>query len=108
RGGRPGDERHAQADDGAHLLRMQYGEIPYEARPPVVTDEDRRVLAVGVEQAAEVAREGDDVIGLHLRRCRASSEPAQVRREHAEARSGQRSYLVPPRESELWKAVAQD
>ena len=104
---RPLRVRHAHADDGAHPLGVQPGEIPHDQGAPVVADEDGVVVAGGVEQPEQVAGEVVDAVRLDVARRAGRAVAALVGSEHVVPGVGERTDLVAPRVGALGEAVAQ-
>ncbi len=59
-----GEERHAHPDDAGEALAVQERGLPGDHRSPVVPDDHGPLRVDVVEQADQVAGEGDDVVVL--------------------------------------------
>ncbi len=93
-------------------LRNEERRVPGERAAPVVADDvgARLALFAGEEadEALEVAEQRLDPVGAYAARLLGQVVPAQVGRDGAEARGGERRDLVPPRVPEFGKAVQED
>ena len=100
--------RHAHVEEGRDAVGVEAPHLPDHHGPPVVADEGGPVVAVVVEQPAQVAGQVVGAVVGDLGRARAPAVAAQVRRIGAVAGVGQRAELMAPRVPELREAVAQD
>ena len=109
-GRRPGCVRVGDAHvvDGRDPLGVEAPHLPHDHGAPVVPGERRLVVAVVVEQSAQVRRQLVRPVGGHLGGGRAAAVAAQVGGEGAVPGVAQRAELVAPRVPELGEAVAED
>ena len=95
--------RCAHRDDGASHLRLEYRHGPGQQTTPAMPDDDCLPLPQALQDGGYVLAQGEGVVAMW--RVVRSAVAAQIHRDRAIARIGQRTDLSPPGPPECRESV---
>jgi hypothetical protein len=98
---------HAEAGDLGEHVRAEHRRMPGDRRAPIMTDNDRLLLAERRDQRDHVADIVDDAVGVDLRRRSAAAKTAHVGGDDVETRRRDRRDLMPPGIGQFRPAMAE-